>query len=528
MHTVTDETNPEGNYSMKNVSLSLRILRLFYIRFSRFVSPSWFGAAAVLVITRFALFTRPYIGMADNGDFFRVAYSNGVYFNAPGYSSDYFSYFVRQFGLFQYYNENGAILNSSQALFIKLAVEVNKLFFSSAIFDIRFQAAIFTLLYAAAIYLLIEGLTWGLSRNKGYIIAVLTVFIFGDTAYTAYFNSFYSEAIVLIMAIFMFASWLLMYRKRYNDYVLLALFVLSAILLTTSKQQNAPVGIIAAVMGIAILLIRSGRLFRILAACSLALMLAAGVLTYTMISKEFVNINAYHAMTRGVLMQSLDPEKTLESFGISEQYALLQDSIYYDPYSTIDVNSPLLEKNFYSKYGFVSIMKYYALHPGRLGAILDVAAKGAFTIRPDAMGNYEQSAGKPAGAHTHFFSVYSLLKERFVPKTFGFILLWAILVTGLYAVSFVKAVRERQMRHMQRIMLVVATLFMGLSGILVSIIGAGDADLAKHEFLFTLSFDLILLLLAADIIGERLMNDRKTEVQAEQEMPLPAEGGVAL
>lgn len=517
---------------MSSSSAFLRFMRSVYgfIGRFRFVSPALLGSAGVLIITAVALFTRPYVGMADNGDFFRAAYSNGVYFNAPDYDSQYFGYFVRQYGIFQYYNENGAIMNSSQALFIKLAVEVNKLLFSPAIFDIRFQAAIFTLLYTAAVYLLIEGLTCGVSRKRGCIIAALAVFIFGDTGYTAYFNSFYSEAIVLIMAMFMFASWLLMYRKRYNDYVLLALFVLSVILLTTSKQQNAPVGIIAAVMGLSVIFLRKSRLFRILTACSLAVILASGVLTYTMISKEFVNINAFHAMTRGVLMQSIDPEKTLDSFGISEQYALLKDGIYYAPYSTIDVNSPLLQKDFYSKYGFISIMKYYALHPGRLGSILDVAAKGAFTIRPDAMGNYEKSAGLPAGAHTHFFSVYSFLKERFVPETFGFILLWALVVIGLYMVSFIQAVRKRNARHMQRLIFIAATLLMGLSGIFVSIIGAGDADLAKHEFLFTLSFDLITLLLAADMIGQSLMSDREY-ARKEKELPLlpePAKEGVAL
>ncbi|ANS76625.1 hypothetical protein AWM70_20270 [Paenibacillus yonginensis] len=479
-------------------------VRQGYLWMLRTISPAAFGAAGVLMITVFALFVPPYIGMADNGDFFRVAYSNGIYFNHPDYDSQYFDYFVKQYGIFQYFNENGATINSSQSLFIKLALMLNKLVFSSTVFDLRFQAVIYAVLYTAAVYLLIEGLTWGISRRKGYLIALIALFIFGDTGYTAYFSSFYSEAIVLIMAVFLFASWLLMYRKRYNDYVLLAIFVISAVLLTTSKQQNAPVGMIAAVMGVSLLFLRSGRTFRILTGCSLVVFMGAGVLTYTMISKEFVNINAYHAMTRGVLMQSVDPEKTLQSFGIDEQYALLKDSIYYEPYSTIDVNSPMLEREFYSKYGFASILKYYVLHPGRLWAILDVAAKGAFTIRPEAMGNFEQSTGAAPGTHTHFFSLYSLLKERVLPKTFGFIVLWGIVVMGLYLPAFVKAMKERNFRHIQKLILVVSTLIIGLSGIFVSIIGAGDADLAKHEFLFTLSFDLILLLLVADLIGRSL------------------------
>ncbi|MNC83316.1 hypothetical protein D3C75_1372010 [compost metagenome] len=49
----------------------------------------------------------------------------------------------------------------------------------------------------------------------------------------------------------------------------------------------------------------------------------------------------------------------------------------------------------------------------------------------------------------------------------------------------------------------------GLSGIFVSIIGAGDADISKHEFLFTLCFDLVTFMLAADVIGRKVSAGRK-------------------
>lgn len=471
---------------------------------SRPVSPALISAAGVLIITFIALFTAPYIGMADNGDFFRNIYSNGIYFNQPDYDSKYFGYFIKHYGIFQYYNENGATLDSSQSLFIKLSLALNKLFYSSTVFDIRFQAAIYTVLYVAAIYLLIESITWKMNRKAGLIVAGLAIFIFGDTGYTAYFNSFYSESLVMIMMIFMFASWLLLYRKRYNDYAMLALFVISTVLLTTSKQQNAPVGMIVAVLGVSLLWIRRDRLFRLLTLGSLAVMMLSGIATYLNISKEFVNINQYHAMTRGVLKESANPETALKSFGINEQYAILKNNIYYEQYGTVDVNSPLLEKDFYSRYGFVSILKHYLTNPSEMGSILDVAAQSAFTIKPAAMGNYEESVGKPFRAQSHFFGLYSYVKEKLAPKTFGFIVLWMLAVIGLYSPSFIAAFKARDARGMQRMVLIIAAIGVGLSGILVSIIGAGDADIAKHEFLFTQSFDLVTFLTAANVIGRRV------------------------
>ncbi|QSF44938.1 glycan biosynthesis hexose transferase WsfD [Paenibacillus tianjinensis] len=487
-------------------------------------SPAFIAAFGVLMITVVALFTAPYIGMADNGDFFRNIYSNGLYFSKPGYDSQYFGYFVKHFGIYQYYNENGATLDSSQSLFIKLAIGLNKLLFSSTVFDIRFQAAVYTILYVAAIYLLVEAITCRMTRKQGMIVAVLAVFVFGDTGYTAYFNSFYSESLVLIMMLFIFAAWLLLYRKRYNDYFLLVLFVISGLILTTSKQQNAPVGIILSVLGISLLWVRRDRIFRSLTVVSLILLLAAGIGTYLNISKEFVNINQYHAMTRGVLQDSANPETSLESFGIYGQYAILKSNIYYEQYGTVDVNSPLLEKDFYSKYGFVSILKYYVRNPSQLSSMLNVAARSAFSIKPAAMGNYEESAGKAFRAQSHFFTLYSLLKGILAPKTFGFILLWMVLVIGLYMPSFVKALKARDPRGMQRMMLIVASMAIGLSGILVSIIGAGDADISKHEFLFTLAFDLVSLLAVSGVVGRRVSGSREPAADRAGKIPNVQEG----
>ncbi|WP_189019767.1 glycan biosynthesis hexose transferase WsfD [Paenibacillus marchantiophytorum] len=473
----------------------------------RYLSPAAFAAACVMLISAVALFMQPYIGMADNGDFFRILYSNGLYFNDPNYNSQYLGFFVKNYGIYQYYNENGATLYSSQSLFIKASMYVNHIFHDAQNFDIRYQAMLYLVLYVIAVYLLVEALTWKISKKKGYLIAVIAIFILGDTGYTAYFNSFYSESVVLLMTVLLFAAGLLLYRKRYNDYVLLAVFVLSAIALTTSKQQNAPVGIITAVLGIFIIYIRKKRSYRIVTLISLFVMLGVGIGTYVLIPKEFVNINKYHAMTRGVLMDSVNPEKTLETFGINKQYAVLNGSLYYNPYASVDVNSKMLQDNFYSKYGFGSILSYYLSHPDQAGNMLNLAARDGFTIRPKAMGNYEQSVGKSFGAQTVFFSGYSLLKDALSPKTFGFIILWILIVLGLYTPAFVAAIRQRQWRSALRLPLIVMMILMGLSGIFVSIIGAGDADLSKHEFLFTLTFDLVSLLTVVDVLAKRLWNN---------------------
>lgn len=470
----------------------------------RLPAPAEAAAAAVFLITCIALFVPPYIGMADNGDFFRVAYGNGLFYDLPDYDSRYLGYFVREYGIFQYHNESGSAVFSSQSLFIRAAIVLNQLLDHPHQFDIRYQAALYTVLYTGAVFMLVKSVTWKMPRTKGYLIAALAVFVFGDTAYTAYFNSFYGESVVLITVMLLLASGLLLYQRKFNDYVNLGIFGISALLLTTSKQQNAPVGVLVAMLAVLLLFIRKERLFRVVAGVLSLTLLAASIGSYVLIPQEFVNINKYHAMTRGVLLHAADPEATLKSFGINPQFAILNHSLYYTPYTTVDVDSELLESEFYSRYGFGSILAYYLTHPDQAKQMLDLAAQHGFTIRPSAMGNYELSAGKPFGAQTSFFSGYSVLKESLAPRTFGFIVLWGLLVLGLYARSFLAGWSRRDRRELVRLPLLLTMMLIGLSGIVVSIVGAGDADLAKHEFLFTIVFDLITFVTVADLIGRQL------------------------
>jgi hypothetical protein len=48
----------------------------------------------------------------------------------------------------------------------------------------------------------------------------------------------------------------------------------------------------------------------------------------------------------------------------------------------------------------------------------------------------------------------------------------------------------------------------GLSQIFISIIGAGDADLAKHVFLYNLSFDLMVLFTISSFLKDKSKKER--------------------
>lgn len=495
-------------------------------------SPALMAALLTVVLLTFALLFLPALGMADNGDFFRVTYGQGIYNFKRNAPEQYFDYFTREFGLFQYYNESGGSIFTSQVPFIELAKVLNGLLNpKTGVFDIRFLGAIQIIYLAAALYFAVEYATCNMKRGVGaYLVALLAVIIFADFNYATYFNSFFAEGIVLISLLFTVACALLLTKRRYPPYLMLSLIVFNSLVLICAKQQNAPLG---ALIGILLVIlpfvkpspcrleleelqirpaclraqkrramlekrmqreeerdgtIRSWR-FRtasIAAGCFLAL---CGAMVYVLIPKGFVDINQYHAMTRGMLMTSDNPERTLAEFDIDRQFALLSKEIYFERYPVISVESEALHEEFLKKYSFLSVTSYYLTHPGQLFVILDIAAKNSYEINPISIGNFEESAGREPGAKVEAFTLYSTINRSLVPRTIGFMIIWIALGIGL---SF---------RDRGRTWIILFCILMGLSQVGVSIIGAGDADLSKHVFIYNVTFDIVNFIGFASLIA---------------------------
>ena len=441
------------------------------------------------VIITIVLFMPPYIGMEDNGDYARVTYCQGLYDLPENSELLYNGYFIKEYGIMQYYNEYSSTVFTSQAVFIQPAIWLDKLFTGNDnIFDLRFLGIVMSIYFLAVLYFLVEYFTHRLSLISQLTIAAACLFIFVDTGYTAYFNSFFAEPLAYISLLACITCALLYAEGRYNQYVLLAGFVLNGILLTLSKQQLAPIGAVLGILCLFFYMKAGARLFKWLVALSSAALVLSGILTYMLISTEFTNINLYHSLTRGVLMTSEDPPDTLESFDIDSQYELLNQTIYFDRYPVIDPEDVRLQENLYSKYNIFSIVKHYVTHPGAFMEMMKLAAQSAYRIRPD-LGNYEYNSGYAPNEKAQIFSVYSNLKQTYTPKTTGFIVIWMVVVIAL--------LYKKRMKQI----IVGALILIGLSQIIVPIIGAGDADLAKHMFLYNVAFDTVNIIILAHIVA---------------------------
>lgn len=187
-------------------------------------------------------------------------------------------------------------------------------------------------------------------------------------------------------------------------------------------------------------------------------------------------------------MEAENPEEAADFFRMDRQYSLLNETIYFERYPSVDPGTETLEEGFYDKYDFLSVCAWYLSHPDSLMRMLSEAAQEGYMIRPDMLGNYDRSAGKPPGAKTNFFTAYSTLKRRVVPTTVGFVLVWMLVITGL------------NFHDKQKLLLLWCAIAAGLIQVGTSIVGAGDTDLSKHVFLYNVAFDLVTFISISPLI----------------------------
>lgn len=145
--------------------MNKRIRRALFLLRQR-ISPQLLTFFLILIIGGITLFIRPIIGVADNGDYFRIMSSNDLYHLPVEEEDKILGYFNKDYGIYEYHNESETLLISTQSFFIKLALGINKIFYSNKIFDIRFLGGLLLFIHSIAGYLLVKVFTSYLKKRK--------------------------------------------------------------------------------------------------------------------------------------------------------------------------------------------------------------------------------------------------------------------------------------------------------------------------------------------------------------------------
>lgn len=445
----------------------------------------WLMVIAAAAILLPLLFFSP-IGVANNGDFYRIMLAGGIDFADPGesYRDKYFGFFH---SLYHYGPFSTGSYISSQIILVFIAGMIGRLVDSQQ-FDIRILSLLYAILHTAALFILVKYNKQRSVIFNTVLIASLSL-VFLDIGYIAYFNSFFGEAVTLIFMLLTFGLALAVTRSDKPSIWLLTAFFLSAVCLIGTKLQNAPIGLLLLLLGLRFWKLRTDRAWRRTVWVWSAVLLLATVTMYAAAPNALKHINLYQTVFFGVLKDSPDPAADLRELGLPEAFKVNAGTNFFQADTVIRQDDPrILEalKNISHE----DVLLYYVKHPDRFIQKLKRAAQNGMSIRPLYLGSYEKGAGKPYGAVSYTYSGWSTFKQKHMPNNLGFVAVFAAVYLVILGAEYVRRRRSVQQRLYMEVLLVLA--LAGMFGFAVPLVGDGEADLGKHLFLFNVCFDMMI------------------------------------
>ncbi|HML49330.1 MAG TPA: hypothetical protein PKE04_21540, partial [Clostridia bacterium] len=208
-------------------------------------------------------------------------------------------------------------------------------------------------------------------------------------------------------------------------------------------------------------------------------------------------------MTRGVLLQSDDPEKALEEFSIEPRYSLLTDTYADQNYPVVIVNETIIKHGFLDRYHTLDIVAHYLRNLPALVGMMDIGVKASFVTRSDYSGNYERSAGYPPRAKSPLMSAWSTFKAQSAPRTIGFFLILVFLDLTLirHGSKTTTKPKKRGMTPEAGVWSALAALSaFALLELTTVIVYSGDALLLREAFPFGVCTDVLVLVAISEVL----------------------------
>jgi hypothetical protein len=268
------------------------------------------GCYLILAGNALWLLQAPLVGVADNGDFWRVARPAGIE-HADVHPLD------GRFADATYKVTDSHLLSggSSASCLAWLAARLGA---SQGFLDIRWVGTV----YLFVIAVLLTTVVWcGLPRP----LILLVMIVFMDAAYLPFLNSFYADGALFVALIgtALWFYWLGCSRSGVSYSGLLAIVTLATIGGWTKVQYSfLPLSVLTGLLISGVL--AGSRLWN--RRCLLTVLLLCGAATclptWFLVGPgpDFPEANRYHAIFGGILVVSSHPERTLESLGVPKEY----------------------------------------------------------------------------------------------------------------------------------------------------------------------------------------------------------------
>lgn len=471
-----------------------------------FSSLNYLLILSIIIILGGTLFIGRNVGLSDNGDFGRVitpnriSYEEGtkepfVFTNRYRLTIEGDSKFDKIFNTL--FTLNGRYI-TTQHLFIKISVWLN--LFANAITGTDF--GVYRIEWLGAVYCLFLILTLSLcifmvrtgKRWLDILFKLLIILIFCDIAYTAYFNSFYGEALQFVSFLFIFACMTAIVFTDRNRKLFYSLYYLGVILFMGAKFANIPVGVLFALVGLTFSGFRETvKGCKAVISGGFIISLISAVLLYVAVPNWMDQVTTYQAVFFGILKDSPNPEKDLEQLGLPLYMVNLKNTNYFMEGHKVNIHSDPFQRDFFRNISKTKILKYYLHNPVRFLDKLDISCKNSSLIRPKYLGNL--GPGNERLTLVNQFSLWSSVRARmpFDNLLFTFVLFLISFIIILTELKTAFRTRPKDSKRISACAYYIALLGGSAINLVVPVVANGEADIAKHMFGFVNGMDLIFL-----------------------------------
>jgi hypothetical protein len=446
-------------------------------------------AAFFLAIVSLQIFVPPYIGMADNGDFAKVA---GRFSLVPVDAGGGYQYMKADYVLARGSHWESDF-RSSEEWPAALAFYLSRTTKDGELFNIRWMGAVHAAILLAAFALAMVAMR-GLSAWAAAGVGIAMLWIFTDVLYVAYLNSFYSDAAALVGLLGSVAAASLMIVKGPRVSLMLG-FSLFGSLLIGSKSQHALWAFLPATFLFLMARSEKRRATRWLGVGLGVALLAMAAAVMAMTPAHYKGEARFNLIFDKLAKTSANPGRDLEELG------LRPGDTKYIGITAYAAGSPASDAEWFADFcrrtSYLRLAGFYIRHPARVSQILWGDLEGwARYLRFD-FGNYRRQDAVRPGQRAERFASWSDLRIRLFFLWPPHILVWY----GLLAGGIVFIVRTRPSAAAVKMAWLTAGLALA-AGVEFGVSSLADSEEAfRHLFLFHALTDLTVCMALAGVLN---------------------------
>jgi hypothetical protein len=462
---------------------------------------TWVLETAFLVLFALAIiyqiFIPPITGLADNGDFVRIADKVGI---RQGSDKQYMKFINLVFPIQPTYNVKG--YQSSELIFVVISVVLNSLVAHDGLFHLNILAG----LNAAALLIALAVIAFGISGTAGrvkWVIYACVLLFFTDVGYIVYLNSLYSEPASMIFLALTVGIVFVILRQISSAPVRLPWFIaffVSSALFVLAKPQNAALGVVLAFFGYRLILlakpdgIPQGR--NKLIGGLLALSLIAGSFLFFAfgLPRYYRSGDLWNSVFLEIVGRSTTPEQDLKELGLPASMIA-----YKGTYAFSDNVNRNIYDDFQHSWLYFKIFEFYLVHPGRLVSLIQISSTSVFDLQQSNLGNFDSSSGFKSYAKSTKLIIWSVLRHIVLPEsiwTLAALFLLNIAAAIIKIKKFDKTLRDRLISELH-----LSITLMAVVQFMTVLLAEGTFELVKHMYLFNILIDISLVFLIAYAAG---------------------------